>query len=42
VSKAVVKSALSREESRGSHFRIDFPETDRKFRNNTLIGMEDL
>jgi len=42
VSKAVVKSALSREESRGSHFRIDFPETDRKFRNNTLISMEDL
>jgi len=42
VSKAVVKSALYREESRGSHFRIDFPETDRKFRNNTLVGMEDL
>ncbi len=42
VSKAIAKSALIREESRGSHFRIDFPETDRKFEDNTLIGMEDL
>ncbi|MDX1808076.1 MAG: FAD-binding protein [Sulfurospirillaceae bacterium] len=42
VSKAVIKSALAREESRGSHFRIDFPETDRKFKKNTLIGIEDL
>lgn len=42
VAKAVIKSALEREESRGSHFRIDFPETDRKFKANTLISIEDL
>jgi len=42
VAKAVVKSALSREESRGSHFRIDFPETDRKFKKNSYISMEEL
>ncbi len=28
VAKAVVASALAREESRGGHFRADFPETD--------------
>jgi aspartate oxidase len=42
VSKAIAKSALERQESRGSHFRIDYPETDKKFEKNTLIGIEDL
>jgi len=42
VAKAVAKSALLREESRGSHFRIDYPEKDRKFKTNTLIGLGDL
>jgi len=42
VSKAIAKSALKREESRGSHFRIDYPETDKKFEKNTLVGIEDL
>jgi len=42
VAKAVAKSALLREESSGSHFRIDFPEKDRKFKINTLLGLKDL
>jgi succinate dehydrogenase/fumarate reductase flavoprotein subunit len=42
VSKAIALSALKREESRGSHFRIDYPETDKKFEKNTLIGIEEL
>ena len=28
IARAVVKSALYRTESRGAHFRIDFPEKD--------------
>ncbi|MDD3343407.1 MAG: FAD-dependent oxidoreductase [Sulfurospirillaceae bacterium] len=42
VAKAVAKSALLREESRGSHFRIDYPEKDRKFKTNTLVSLSDL
>ncbi|MBE0492313.1 MAG: FAD-binding protein [Sulfurospirillum sp.] len=42
VAKATAKSALLRQESRGAHFRIDFPETDKKFETNTLIKLEDV
>ena len=28
LSRAVTASALAREESRGGHFRLDFPETN--------------
>jgi len=42
VVKAIAKSALSREESRGAHFRTDFPEKDHKFKTDTIIGLEDL
>lgn len=28
-SEAIIRSALEREETRGSHFRIDYPDTDR-------------
>jgi succinate dehydrogenase / fumarate reductase flavoprotein subunit len=28
VARAVLKSALGREESRGAHYRLDFPEAD--------------
>ena len=42
VSRAIAKSAQIREESRGSHFRIDFPETDKKFEKNTLVDIGSL
>jgi succinate dehydrogenase / fumarate reductase flavoprotein subunit len=42
VSEAVAMSALGREESRGAHTRIDFPETDPEQSNhNTLVKEED-
>ena len=42
VSEAVALSALGREETRGAHTRIDFPETDPEQSNhNTLVTDED-
>jgi succinate dehydrogenase/fumarate reductase flavoprotein subunit len=39
VSRLSVVSALAREESRGAHFRSDFPETDdRNFLKNVYLG----
>ena len=46
VAEAIARSALRREESRGSHFRTDFPERDdRRFLHHTTVrrgvsGME--
>ncbi len=38
VAEAMVMSALAREESRGSHYRNDFPEKDDKnYETNTII-----
>ena len=37
VGEAILKSALSREESRGSHYREDFPETDPAFLANMVV-----
>ena len=34
-------SALKREESRGSHIRSDFPDTDERFMHNSLAWMAD-
>jgi succinate dehydrogenase/fumarate reductase flavoprotein subunit len=42
ISKAVAKSALKREESRGAHFRMDFPERDFKFEKHNLISLEEI
>jgi len=42
VSEAVALSALGREETRGAHTRIDFPETDpEQSKHNTLVVEED-
>lgn len=38
VGEAILKSALLREESRGSHYREDFPETDPAFLANIIVS----
>ncbi len=34
----IVQSALTREESRGAHYRVDFPDMDKAFEKDTMIG----
>ena len=41
LAKAVLTCALSRRESRGSHFRRDFPDTEEGFGYSTLISFDD-
>ena len=37
VASLIVDSALLRRESRGLHYTLDFPETDERFRRNTVL-----
>ena len=41
LAKAVLISALSRKESRGSHYRSDFPDTYESFGYPTLIAFDE-
>ncbi|MBC8165838.1 MAG: FAD-binding protein, partial [Bryobacteraceae bacterium] len=37
VATLIARCALAREESRGGHFRIDFPETQQEFRKHSIV-----
>jgi len=41
IAKVLAKSALYREESRGAHFRLDFPESDYSFMHHTIQLLEE-
>ena len=38
----LMRSALFRTESRGAHYRLDFPDTDDAWRVHTLIEGQDI
>jgi succinate dehydrogenase / fumarate reductase flavoprotein subunit len=41
VCEAIIRSALNREESRGGHTRLDFPETEDALENvNTVVRQQ--
>jgi succinate dehydrogenase / fumarate reductase flavoprotein subunit len=40
LSELVLKGAIAREESRGAHFRSDFPDTDESFAKHTIVDKE--
>lgn len=40
LAEAVLLSAISRRESRGAHFRIDFPEADETYRAHTILDAD--
>jgi succinate dehydrogenase / fumarate reductase flavoprotein subunit len=37
LSRLVLKGAISRKESRGAHFREDFPDEDKRFETHTIV-----
>ncbi|MFT5835831.1 MAG: succinate dehydrogenase/fumarate reductase flavoprotein subunit [Sulfurimonas sp.] len=40
ISRLVLKGAIARSESRGSHFREDFPSEDEKFKMHTIVDKD--
>lgn len=40
VTRLIAKCALAREESRGGHFRLDFPQKEDRFRKHSTIRIE--
>jgi succinate dehydrogenase/fumarate reductase flavoprotein subunit len=40
IARVLAKSALYREESRGAHFRLDYPESDHAFLHHTLEKLD--
>ena len=41
VAKLIARCALERRESRGGHFRVDYPEKDPAFRRRSTISLHD-
>jgi NADH-dependent fumarate reductase subunit A len=42
ISKIIIKSALSRQESRGAHYRVDFDSLNTNYNQDTLFSLGDL
>lgn len=40
LSRLVLKGAIVRDESRGAHFRVDFPNEDEKFEMHTIVDKD--
>ncbi|MCD6432644.1 MAG: FAD-binding protein [Sulfurimonas sp.] len=40
LSRLILKGAISREESRGAHFRADFPNEDENFASHTIVDKD--
>jgi len=41
ISKVIIKSAMSREESRGAHYRVDFDKQSKEYDKSTLYSIKD-